>query len=178
MPGEDAFRLYDSLGMPVDFIEDLASERQLTFDRAGYERAMEAQRERARASSAFEQKKADPFTFTSDAARQTVERTSDRFEGYTTTVVADVPVLALFNESRQQVEKLTAGESGFVVTERTPFYLEAGGQVVRIPVGSRRCGWRDGDGDRHAGDGSSRGVDRGERRWRPADRPVRRARIT
>ena len=41
VPGEDAFRLYDSLGMPVDFIEDLASERQLTFDRAGYERAME-----------------------------------------------------------------------------------------------------------------------------------------
>jgi alanyl-tRNA synthetase len=143
VPGEDAFRLYDSLGMPVDFIEDLASERQLTFDRAGYERAMEAQRERARASSAFEQKKADPFTFTSDAARQTVERAGDRFEGYTTTVVADVPVLALFDESRKQVEKLAAGESGFVVTERTPFYLEAGGQVSDTGVITTA----DGDGD-------------------------------
>ena len=63
VPGDEAFRLYDSLGMPVDFIEDLAGERQLTLDRAGYERAMEGQREHARASSAFEQKKADRFTF-------------------------------------------------------------------------------------------------------------------
>ena len=163
--------------MPVDFIEDLASERQLTFDRAGYERAMEAQRERARASSAFEQKKADPFTFTSDAARQTVERTSDRFEGYTTTVVADVPVLALFNESRKQVEKLAAGDSGFVVTERTPFYLEAGGQVSDTGVITTA----DGDGDATHGDGrrGPRGFDGGERRRGRADRVrARRARIT
>ena len=153
VPGEDAFRLYDSLGMPVDFIEDLASERQLTFDRAGYERAMEAQRERARASSAFEQKKADPFTYTSDAARQTVERTSERFEGYTTTVVTDVPVIALFNESRQQVDKLAAGDSGFVVTERTPFYLEAGGQVSDTGVITTADGDGDAAGGRRATEG-------------------------
>ena len=51
VPGDEVFRLYDSLGVPVDFIEDLASERQLTLDREGYERAMEGQRERARAGS-------------------------------------------------------------------------------------------------------------------------------
>ena len=51
LPGDEAFRLYDSLGVPVDFIEDLAGERQLRFDREGYERAMEGQRERARAGS-------------------------------------------------------------------------------------------------------------------------------
>jgi len=52
--GEDAFRLYDTLGLPLDFIEDLASERKLAIDRQGFDRAMEGQREKARASSAFE----------------------------------------------------------------------------------------------------------------------------
>ena len=51
--GDEAFRLYDSLGVPLDFMEDLAGQRQLAIDREGYERAMEAQRERARAGSAF-----------------------------------------------------------------------------------------------------------------------------
>jgi alanyl-tRNA synthetase len=129
LPGEEAFRLYDSLGVPVDFIEDLASERQLTFDRAGYERAMEGQRERARAGSTFDQKKAAGFTFTSDAARAALEQTADRFEGYDTTTVDGATVVALFDAGRAQVETLAAGAPGFVVTDRTPFYLEAGGQV-------------------------------------------------
>jgi alanyl-tRNA synthetase len=127
--GEEVFRLYDSLGMPVDFIEDLASERHLTFDRAGYERAMQAQRDRGRASGAFEQKKAEPFRFSSDVARHAIEHVGDRFEGYTTTTVEDLPVVALFDAKREQVDRLSAGEEGYVVSERTPFYLEAGGQV-------------------------------------------------
>ena len=85
VPGDEVFRLYDSLGVPVDFIEDLASERQLTLDREGYERAMEGQRERARAGSTFDQKKAAGFTFASDAARTTLEQTPDRFVGYDAT---------------------------------------------------------------------------------------------
>jgi alanyl-tRNA synthetase len=129
VPGEDMFRLYDSLGMPIDFIEDLASERQLNVDRESFERAMEGQRERARAGSAFELKKVEPFQFTSDAARTAIERAGEKFEGYTTTHVADVPVLAVFNDRRAQVDQLDAGQPGFVITERTPFYLEAGGQV-------------------------------------------------
>jgi alanyl-tRNA synthetase len=129
VPGEDAFRLYDSLGMPVDFIEDLASERQLVFDRAGFDRAMEAQRERARAGSNFEQKKVEQFQFAADDARQAIERSGDRFDGYVETKVADVPVVALFDEQRKQVETLKAGERGYIVTEHSPFYLEAGGQV-------------------------------------------------
>jgi alanyl-tRNA synthetase len=129
VPGEEMFRLYDSLGMPIDFIEDLASERHLTVDREGFDRAMEGQRERARAGSSFEQKKIEPLRFSSDEARQAVERVGDRFEGYTTTRVEDAAVVALFNEKREQVDELKAGDAGFVVTERTPFYLEAGGQV-------------------------------------------------
>ena len=53
VPGEDAFMLYDSLGVPLDFMEDLADERHLTIDRQGYEQAMEGQRVKARAGSAF-----------------------------------------------------------------------------------------------------------------------------
>src|SRR5207245_1784682 len=55
--GDEAFRLYDSLGVPLDFMEDLAGQRGLGIDREGYERAMEGQRERARGGSAFETKK-------------------------------------------------------------------------------------------------------------------------
>ncbi|MEO5822591.1 MAG: alanine--tRNA ligase [Vicinamibacteraceae bacterium] len=129
LAGEDVFRLYDSLGVPVDFIEDLASERQLSLDRAGYERAMDGQRERARAGSTFDQKKAAGFTFTSDATRAALEQTPDRFVGYDTTAVDDASVVAIFDAGRAQVEALTAGATGFAVTDRTPFYLEAGGQV-------------------------------------------------
>ena len=53
MPGEEAFRLYDSLGVPLDFMEDLASQRQIAIDREGFDRAMEGQREKARAGSTF-----------------------------------------------------------------------------------------------------------------------------
>ena len=53
VPGDEAFRLYDSLGVPLDFMEDLAGQRRLTIDRDGYERAMEGQRVKARAGSTF-----------------------------------------------------------------------------------------------------------------------------
>jgi alanyl-tRNA synthetase len=129
VPGEEMFRLYDSLGMPIDFIEDLASERQLTVDRAGYNRAMEGQKERARAASSFEQKKVEPLRFSSDAAQSAVQRAGEKFEGYATTRVEDVPVVAVFNDAREQVEQLAAGDAGFLIVERTPFYLEAGGQI-------------------------------------------------
>jgi alanyl-tRNA synthetase len=56
-------------------------------------------------------------------------RVGDRFEGYAATRVEDAAVTALFSERREQVEQLEAGQAGFVITERTPFYLEAGGQV-------------------------------------------------
>ncbi|MFN7980755.1 MAG: alanine--tRNA ligase-related protein [Vicinamibacterales bacterium] len=53
----------------------------------------------------------------------------DQFEGYSATTVTGVPVLALFDESRQPVDALSTGATGFVALARTPFYLEAGGQV-------------------------------------------------
>jgi alanyl-tRNA synthetase len=129
LPGDEMFRLYDSLGVPLDFMEDLASQRGLAVDREGYEQAMEAQRERARAGSAFEGKKAADFVFSSDEARTAAIAAGDQFEGYSRTSVAGIPVLAVFDAERRQVEQLAEGDAGYVVLERTPFYLESGGQV-------------------------------------------------
>jgi alanyl-tRNA synthetase len=129
VPGEQAFKLYDTYGLPRDFIEDLAGAQGLTFDTEGFERAMQGQREKARAKSAFDGRKAEEFAFASDGERQALGTTADQFEGYQTTTVPDVPVLALFDEQKRQVAELAAGNSGYVVLERTPFYLESGGQV-------------------------------------------------
>jgi len=126
--GEDVFRLYDSLGVPLDFSEDLAGQRGLSIDQAGLDAAMEAQRERARSSSAFETKTAVAFSFASPATQQQLERLPDTFDGYTTTT-ADAQVVALFDASRTQLDGLPAGFDGFAILDRTPFYVESGGQV-------------------------------------------------
>jgi alanyl-tRNA synthetase len=127
--GDDAFRLYDSLGVPYDFMEDLAGHRGLSIDREGYERAMEGQRERARAGSAFKGgDKALAFALTPDL-EQALDQAGDQFAGYEATCVAGVPVLALFDEQGQPVSELGTGVRGFVAIARSPFYVEAGGQV-------------------------------------------------
>ncbi len=128
VPGDDAFRLYDTYGLPRDFIEDLTTNQGLTFDAEGFERAMEGQREKARAKSAFEGASPEHFVL-SDPLRESLRQAGDGFEGYSTTVVRDVPVLALFDQKRHPVESLPEGASGFAVLARTPFYVEAGGQV-------------------------------------------------
>src|SRR4029450_10378231 len=77
LSGDEAFKLYDTFGLPLDFIEDLAGERQVAVDRAAFERAMEGQREKARAKSAFEGKKGPEFTFASDQAQQGLTAAGD-----------------------------------------------------------------------------------------------------
>jgi alanyl-tRNA synthetase len=127
--GEDAFRLYDTFGLPLDFIEDIAGERQVGVDREGFDRAMEAQREKARAKSAFDGKKAQDFSFESDDSRKGFNDSGDRFEGYTTTTVKGTPVVALFDRDRRQVKQLNEGSDGYAALGSTPFYVESGGQV-------------------------------------------------
>ena len=129
VPGDEAFKLYDTFGLPLDFIEDLASERRLAFDRGGFDRAMEVQRGKARAKSGFDQKRSHEFTFASDARREALRSAGDVFEGYTSTTVDDAQALAVFSADRQEVETLSSGDEGYVVLDRTPFYVEAGGQV-------------------------------------------------
>jgi alanyl-tRNA synthetase len=126
--GDDAFRLYDSLGVPLDFMEDLAGQRGLTIDREGYERAMEAQRERARGASSFEAKKAHTFALNVENANADLG-VGDNFEGYTTTELKGVPVVALWDAERQPVLSLGEGEHGYMALAKTPFYVESGGQV-------------------------------------------------
>ncbi len=129
VPGEEAFRLYDSLGVPLDFMEDLASQRQLAIDREGFDRAMEGQREKARAGSAFKgAERAITWTATPDV-EQALATAGDDFAGYDATTVRGTPILAIFDQSGASVDELPSGETGYVALGRTPFYIEAGGQV-------------------------------------------------
>jgi alanyl-tRNA synthetase len=127
LSGQAVFRLYDTFGLPFDFIEDTAATHRLSVDRAGYERAMEGQRDRARASGSFEgDRKGGEFRLP-DPRRLT--EVGDVFEGYATTRLTGVPVMALFDEQRHPVEALGPERTGYVVLARTPFYVESGGQV-------------------------------------------------
>ena len=129
MPGDEAFRLYDSLGVPYDFMEDLAGQRQLAIDREGFDRAMEGQREKARAGSAF---KGGDRTLTltmTPAQEQALLAAGDDFAGYESTTVQGTRILALFDEDGRHVTELSSGQTGFVALGRSPFYVEAGGQV-------------------------------------------------
>jgi alanyl-tRNA synthetase len=127
--GEAAFKLYDTYGLPRDFIEDLTEERKLTFDREGFERAMEGQRDKARAKSAFKGSVAAAEWVVSPHVRKDLDAIGDQvFRGYDTTTV-ESRVLAAFDENRHEVDAIPEGASGFVALAETPFYLEAGGQV-------------------------------------------------
>ena len=128
LPGEAAFRLYDTFGIPYDFIEDTAATRGVTVDKATFDAAMKGQRDKGRAGSGFKDgaKKADQFAIGDESP---LKDAGDVFEGYTSTRVAGVPVVALFDEARKPVDALAAASRGYVALARTPFYLEAGGQV-------------------------------------------------
>jgi alanyl-tRNA synthetase len=129
LSGDVAFRLYDTFGVPYEFIEDTAATQGITVDKTGFDSAMKAQRDRARAGSAFDQKRTQEFTFASDDARIASLGAGDQFEGYSRTTVQGVAIVSMFDAERRQADSLAEGQSGFVVLERTPFYLESGGQV-------------------------------------------------
>jgi alanyl-tRNA synthetase len=121
--GADVFRLYDTYGLPVDFTEELARERGLRVDSAGFEGELLAQQERARQSSKMGAVKGDPvFTKLLEESGQT------SFLGYTSLAVEDAKVLAVLKDGRV-ARRLDAGEEGGILLDRTPFYAEAGGQI-------------------------------------------------
>src|ERR1700712_336004 len=96
LPGPVAFQLYDTFGIPYDFIEDTATTQGVTVDKAAFDAAMEGQRDKARAGSAFGGKKGDEFAIAPDYAPQ-LAAVGDRFEGYGATRVSGVPLIALFD---------------------------------------------------------------------------------
>ncbi len=117
IPGELVFLLYDTYGFPTDLTLDIARERRLQVDMAGFEREMEKQRERARAASQF----------AADYAERLEIAARTEFTGYEH-VVGESSVVALMVDGEPR-ERMEAGQEGAVVLERTPFYAEAGGQV-------------------------------------------------
>jgi alanyl-tRNA synthetase len=130
LAGDIAFRLYDTFGVPYDFIEDTAATHDVRVDREAFDRAMKGQRDRARAQSAFGgAKNVEEFRIGRGTDEAQLTSAGDQFEGYSSTRAAGVSVLALFDGSRRAVDRLADGESGYAALARTPFYLESGGQV-------------------------------------------------
>ncbi|MDI9223785.1 alanine--tRNA ligase [Pantoea sp. EA-12] len=117
LDGETVFRLYDTFGFPADLTADVCRERNLKIDEAGFETAMEQQRQRAREASGF------------GADYNSVIRfdTATEFKGYDQ-LQLDATVQALFVDG-QQVDEITAGQDAVVILNETPFYGESGGQV-------------------------------------------------
>jgi alanyl-tRNA synthetase len=127
--GDEAFRLYDTFGLPLDYLEDIAGEHSLTIDRVGFEAALDDQRKRARSKQNFGKTMPKAFQITSQKTQQTLNKLNDQFEGYNSIQTTGTTILTLFDEQRQQKSELKSGTSGYVVLERTPFYVESGGQV-------------------------------------------------
>ncbi len=119
IPGEDAFRLYDTHGLPLPFLKELAREEDLEVDEDGFEQEMAKQRSRSRS----EQEETDELQEVAD-----VPETD--FIGYEEDRI-EARILALISQG-EEAERLSEGEEGVAVLDRTPFYAEAGGQVSDI----------------------------------------------
>ncbi len=130
IPGDAAFKLYDTHGVPRDFIEDMIEDRKLRLDQEGFERAMEAQRQKARAKSAFKRDatKSNVWTYLGGLDRDLENIGENVFRGYDITQL-NTQVVAIFGLDQDQKDSLSQGEEGYVALAETPFYLESGGQV-------------------------------------------------
>ena len=117
VPGDVVFKLYDTYGFPMDLTGDIARERSLTIDEAGFEREMEAQRVRARSASSFGM----------DYNSLVKVDVDTEFTGYTAHS-GSAKIVALYKDG-QSVDVLSEGEEGVVVLDQTPFYAESGGQI-------------------------------------------------
>jgi alanyl-tRNA synthetase len=117
IPGETAFRLYDTFGFPVDLTADIARERGLTLDEKGFEQAMEAQRRQSQAASKFGV----------DMRGGVSVEGKTSFSGYEN--LTDSGTVVALLRGKERVDALRAGEEGQVVLDHTPFYAESGGQV-------------------------------------------------
>jgi alanyl-tRNA synthetase len=118
IPGDVVFQLYDTYGFPVDLTADVARERKLEVDMAGFEAAMEAQRSRGRAAARFDAK----------LGQRIHTDGKIEFTGHSA-VAGETTVEGLFDPEGQPVDRLAAGEGGVVVLAETPFYAESGGQI-------------------------------------------------
>ncbi len=121
-PGPEAFRLYDTFGLPLDLIEEELADRGLTVDAEGFDAELAAQQERARQASRMGTVKGDPVYATIADEGRTA------FLGYDTLTIEDARVLAVLRDGAL-ARRIDAGQEGLIVLDRTPFYANAGGQV-------------------------------------------------
>ncbi|MGO9123621.1 MAG: alanine--tRNA ligase [Terriglobales bacterium] len=119
-PGSEAFKLYDTCGLPKDFIEETCRDLGVAFDQAGFDAAMAEQRTRARASWKGTAKQ------TANPAYQQLPKST--FEGYRQTRSDNCEVLAIIKNG-EGAQELKPGDEGEVILDHTPFYAESGGQV-------------------------------------------------
>jgi alanyl-tRNA synthetase len=126
IPGETVFRLYDTYGFPLDLTADVARERGLSIDQAGFDAAMEAQRVRARAASKFGSELRDSVKLPGRTDFLGYDRLAET--GLVTSLIFDGAI----------VDSLRPGQEGQVVLDHTPFYAESGGQIgdAGVLVGS------------------------------------------
>ncbi|WP_130907637.1 alanine--tRNA ligase [Pseudomonas sp. Sample_16] len=117
VPGDVVFKLYDTYGFPMDLTGDIARERNLTLDEAGFEREMEAQRVRARSASSFGM----------DYNSLVKVDVDTEFTGYTAHS-GSAKIVAIYKDG-QSVDVLSEGQEGVIVLDQTPFYAESGGQI-------------------------------------------------
>jgi len=121
IPGEVAFKLYDTFGFPLDLTRDIARERDLSVDEQGFEAAMQNQRERARAAGQFSARDGVSADVVADLP-------ATEFLGYEQSECKSARVVAILVDGGKRAA-LSQGESGLVILERTPFYADSGGQV-------------------------------------------------
>ncbi len=117
IPGETVFRLYDTYGFPLDLTADVARERGLTIDQAGFDAAMEAQRDRARAASKFGSEMRESVKLSGKTEFLGYDRLTEK--AHVSSLIFDGAV----------VDVMQPGQEGEVVLDHTPFYAESGGQI-------------------------------------------------
>jgi alanyl-tRNA synthetase len=117
LPGDVVFKLYDTYGFPVDLTADIARERDLTVDQAGFEKEMESQRQRARAASKFGV--GDQSGIKTDSVT--------KFSGYEV-VETSGTIMAIYRNG-ESVDSVSDGDEAALILDATPFYAESGGQV-------------------------------------------------
>jgi alanyl-tRNA synthetase len=129
LPGEAVFRFYDTFGLPLETIREIAEEEGFALDIRGFERSLEEQRSRSRAASADSRQQ---LTWAREALRDAASGRATRFRGYSELSLVDTRITAMAKfeaSTASSVSTFMAGDEGVVILDQTPFYADAGGQL-------------------------------------------------